>query len=117
MPGRGPDRRPPAVDPAADPLATRPAPLPPEVRDRLRRWVRTWLQLAEDEPVTVAELAGRDGHGAPVETVLAVLRSGASLRSTVPLPADLVSVADVQRAFSPPSPRSPGALGDVRRRR
>jgi len=81
-------------------LAPRPTPVSPEVRDRLRRWVRTCLDLAEDETVTVTQLACREAGCAPVETVLAVLRPGAPLHRTVPLPADAVSVADVQRAFT-----------------
>ena len=81
-------------------FGTRPAPPPPEVVARLRRWVRTHLDLAEDDPVTVTQLACRGVSCAPIETVLAVLRPGAPLRRTFPLPAELVSVAHVQQAFT-----------------
>ncbi|GAA4736549.1 hypothetical protein GCM10023328_16240 [Modestobacter marinus] len=84
------------------PLAARPAPVPPDVLDRLRRWVRTTLGLGADETVLVSQLRCRDAGCAPVETVLAVLRPGDRLSRTVPLPADWISVADVQRAFASP---------------
>ena len=72
-----------------------PAPLPPDVVDRLRRWVRTALDLDHDTAVTVTQLDG----GGPVETVLAVRHPDEVLHRTVAAPAELVSVADVQRAF------------------
>ena len=78
----------------------RPAPPPPDVVARLRRWVRTCLGLSEEDPVTVTQLACREAGCAPVETVLVVLRPGEPLHRSIPLPADLVSVADVQRAFA-----------------
>lgn len=85
---------------AAGPLlGARPAPVPFEIADRLRRWVRTHLDLDEDVTVAVTQLRCRDTGCAPVETVLAVHRPGAPLSAVVPLPADEVCVADVQRAF------------------
>lgn len=83
------------------PMASRPAPVPPDVTDRLRRWVRVVAGLGEDDVVTVTQLACRDSGCAPVETVLAVLRPGAPLHRTLPLPAEQVSVADVRAAFGP----------------
>lgn len=71
------------------------APVPPDVADRLRRWVRTALGLDHDTAVTVTQLTG----SGPVETVLAVRHPGEVQHRTVAAPAELVSVADVQRAF------------------
>lgn len=85
-------------------LAPRPDPLPPDLVDRLRRWVRTCLGLDENDVVMVTQLACRDAGCAPVETVLAVLRPGAPLRRTLPMPADAISVADVQQAFATTDP-------------
>ncbi|MEI4270156.1 hypothetical protein TEK04_00330 [Klenkia sp. LSe6-5] len=80
-------------------LPSRPAHLPPDVVDRLRRWVRTSLDLDLDTAVLVTQLTCRDAGCAPVETVLAVLRPGETVQRTISSPAELVSVADVQRAF------------------
>lgn len=80
-------------------LGTRPDPVPPEVSGRLRTWVRATLDLTDDETVTVTQLACRDTGCAPVETVLAVLRPGAPVSRTLPMPAASVCAVDVQRAF------------------
>lgn len=90
-------------------LGSRPDPVPPEVAGRLRHWVRTCLALGEDDVVMVTQLACRDAGCSPVETVLAVLRPGAPLRRTVPLPAELVSIAHVQHAFAAVAADLPGS--------
>lgn len=82
----------------------RPEPIPPAVRDRLRRWVRTALVLDEQVPVTVTQLRCPEAGCAPVETVLAVLQPGAPVHRTLPLPAELVSVASVAEAFAGAAP-------------
>lgn len=84
-----------------------PEPVPPDVRDRVRRWVRTCLGLRANEPVSVTQVACRGAGGLPVETLVALIRHGAALRRTIPLPADLVSVADVQLAFADGGRREP----------
>ena len=86
--------------PLIDVRSRRPEPVPAEVLTRLRRWVRTCLALGDDDTVMVTQLACPDADCAPVETVLAVLRPGNAVRRTLPMPADAISVADVQRAFS-----------------
>jgi len=58
------------------------------------------LDLPEDVAVQVSQLRCRDSACAPVETVLAVLRPGAPLARTVPLPAAQVCAADVLTAFN-----------------
>lgn len=89
------------------PLTTdRPAPVPREVAERLRGWVRCALDLSDDVVVQVSQLRCRDEGCAPLETVLAVLRPGAPLARTVPLPAAQVCAADVLTAFDD-LPRSP----------
>ncbi|WNV76975.1 nitrate reductase [Geodermatophilus sp. DSM 44513] len=87
-------------------LVRRPEPIPPAVRDRLRRWVRTALALDEEVPVSVTQLRCPEAGCAPVETVLAVLLPGAPLHRTLPLPAELVSVASVEDAFAGAAVRS-----------
>jgi hypothetical protein len=69
------------------------------VAERLRGWVRAALDLPDDVVVQVSQLRCRDEGCAPVETVLAVLRPGAPLARTVPLPAESVCAADVLTAF------------------
>ena len=71
--------------------------------------MRTHLALAEDDTVTVTQLACRDAGCSPIETVLAVLHPGAPLHRTIPLPAELVSVADVQQAFAAEAPGATSA--------
>lgn len=78
---------------------SRPDPLAPDVTDRLRGWVRAVLDLHPDEMVTVTQLACRDNGCAPLETVLSVLRPGAPLSRTVPLPATQICIGDVLAAF------------------
>lgn len=75
-------------------------PVPPDVLARLRRWVRTCLDLRADDTVMIAQVRGHDSDSPSVATALTVLRPPAPVRRTIPLPADLVSVADVQRAFA-----------------
>lgn len=88
-------------------FSSRPEPVPLEVASRLRGWVRAVLDLPAGDVVTVTQLACRDSSCAPVETVLAVLRPGAPLSRTVPLPADKLCADDVLRAFeSQPKPGS-----------
>jgi hypothetical protein len=70
------------------------------VAHRLQRWVRCVLDLPEDVAVQVSQLRCRDAGCAPLETVLAVLRPGAPLARTVPLPADQICATDVLHAFA-----------------
>ncbi|WP_142026148.1 hypothetical protein [Blastococcus colisei] len=82
--------------------ARRPDRLPPDVVGRLRHWVRTCLRLDDEVVVSVAQLACPDAGCAPVETVLAVLTPKTTVHRTIPLPADRITVADVQAAFAIP---------------
>jgi hypothetical protein len=86
---------------ASPPLLSSPLdPVPRDVAQRIRGWVRAVLDLTDDAPVTVTQLACRAGGCAPVKTVLAVLRPGAPLARTLPLPAAKVCAADVLLAFN-----------------
>lgn len=81
------------------PLLTRPARVPVPVLQQLQVWVRAVLDLPEDAHVSVVQLTCPDRGCAPIETVLTVLRPGASWSRTLPLPADRVCAADVLSAF------------------
>lgn len=86
--------------------SVRPGPVPADVSARLRGWVRCVLDLPEDVAVQVSQIRCRDEGCAPLETVLAVLRPGAPLARTVPLPAVSICAADVLTAFEDRNPRS-----------
>ncbi len=74
----------------------------------IKRWARAALDLADDVPVSVSQVACREAGCPDIETVIGVLKPGFNFATwRILLPATQVTEADVRRALAP-SPSEPG---------